>query len=173
MVKFDISSNNLRAEGGKALAAGLKGNPVIMELNISSNSLGKDSGDYGGSDDISGVTAIADAIPDMGALSRTISKNRVPSSRFQELPPHVDGKGLKGKVARFEGRNVKIVQSFKKGQQLSIEWDEPKDKGALTKLTFGDKQVVTMTTEMTEADFSGKLESHEALIVAAFLPKCT
>jgi hypothetical protein len=47
------------------------------------------------------------------------------------------------------------------------------DMGALTKLTFGDKQVVTMTTEMTEADFSGKLRSYEAQIVAAFLPKCT
>jgi hypothetical protein len=44
---------------------------------------------------------------------------------------------------------------------------------ALTKLTFGDKQVVTMTTEMTEANFTGKLESYEAQIVAAFLPKCT
>jgi hypothetical protein len=44
---------------------------------------------------------------------------------------------------------------------------------ALTKLTFGDKPVVNMTTEMTEASFSGKLESYEAQIVAAFLPKCT
>jgi hypothetical protein len=44
---------------------------------------------------------------------------------------------------------------------------------ALTKLTFGDKQVVTMTTEMTEASFSWKLKSYEAQIVAAFLPKCT
>ena len=43
---------------------------------------------------------------------------------------------------------------------------------ALAKLTFGDKQVVTMTTEMTEANFSGKLKSYEAQIVAAFLPKC-
>jgi hypothetical protein len=45
--------------------------------------------------------------------------------------------------------------------------------GALTKLTFGDKQVVTMmTTEMTEANFSGELESYEAQIVAAVIPKC-
>jgi hypothetical protein len=44
---------------------------------------------------------------------------------------------------------------------------------AMTSLTFGDKQVITMTTEMTEANFSGKLKSHEARIVAAFLPKCT
>jgi hypothetical protein len=54
--------------------------------------------------------------------------------------------------------------------------------GALTSFTFGDKQcrlyccgmgALTMTTEMTEADFSWKLEPHEAQIVAAFLPKCT
>jgi hypothetical protein len=44
----------------------------------------------------------------------------------------------------------------------------------MSKLTFGDKQqVVTMTTDMTEANFSGKLKSYEAQIVAAFLPKCT
>ena len=47
------------------------------------------------------------------------------------------------------------------------------DMGAMSKLTFGDKQVVTMTTDMTEANFGGKLKSYEALIVAAFLPKCT
>jgi hypothetical protein len=66
MTKFDISSNLFRAEGGKALAAGLKGNQVIAELNISNNYLGVNS--YGNCD-TSGVTAIADAIPDMGALA--------------------------------------------------------------------------------------------------------
>jgi hypothetical protein len=45
--------------------------------------------------------------------------------------------------------------------------------GALSSFTFGDKQAVTMTTVMTDANFSGKLESCEAQIVAAFLPKCT
>jgi hypothetical protein len=30
-----------------------------------------------------------------------------------------------------------------------------------------------MTTAMTEANFSGKLYSHEAQMVAAFLPQCT
>ena len=44
--------------------------------------------------------------------------------------------------------------------------------GALATITFGDKQAVTMTTTMTEADFSGKLKGYEAQIVAAFLPKC-
>jgi hypothetical protein len=48
----------------------------------------------------------------------------------------------------------------------------PSDNRALMKLTFGDKQVVIMTTEMTEANFSGKLKGYEAQIVAAFLPTC-
>jgi hypothetical protein len=43
----------------------------------------------------------------------------------------------------------------------------------MSELTFGDKEVVTMTIDMTEADFSGKLYPWEAHIVAAFLPKCT
>jgi hypothetical protein len=45
--------------------------------------------------------------------------------------------------------------------------------GALSSFTFGEKQVVTMTAVMTDANFSGKLKSYEAQIVAAFLPKCT
>ena len=66
MTKFDISSNDIRAEGGKALAAGLKGNQMITELNISSNGLGQIA-PY--QDDTSGVIAIADAIKDMGPCS--------------------------------------------------------------------------------------------------------
>jgi hypothetical protein len=48
-----------------------------------------------------------------------------------------------------------------------------KDMGAMTSFTFGDTQVITMTTDMTEANFSGKLGSYEVQLVAAFLPKCT
>jgi hypothetical protein len=76
---------------------------------------------------------------------------------------------------------------FKTGTQQT-QWEHPADKTpvgaitlanaisdmeALTKLTFGDMEVVTMTTEITVANFSGKLRSYEAQIVAAFLPKCT
>jgi hypothetical protein len=73
MTKFDVSSNDIRPDGGKALAAGLKGNQVITELNISNNSLGIKS-DF--RTDTSGIIAIADAIPDMRALlSLDISSN--------------------------------------------------------------------------------------------------
>jgi hypothetical protein len=66
--KLDISDCNLFAEGGKALAAGLKGNQAITELNVSNNILGMDS-DHDG--DISGIIAIADVIGD-GALYRSL-----------------------------------------------------------------------------------------------------
>jgi hypothetical protein len=53
----------------------------------------------------------------------------------------------------------------------------------LSKFTLGDAlagsaashrdQAVTMTTEMTEANFGGRLKQYETQLVASFLPKCT
>ena len=46
-------------------------------------------------------------------------------------------------------------------------------KGAMTTITFGGKQAVTMKADMTKADLSGKqLGASGAIIAAAFLPKC-
>jgi hypothetical protein len=64
---LSLQSNNLWAEGGKALAEGLKGNRVITGLNISENNLGRDGSS--GDPDTSGVTAIANVIQDMRAMS--------------------------------------------------------------------------------------------------------
>ena len=48
-----------------------------------------------------------------------------------------------------------------------------KNNGALETITFGDEQAVTMTADITEADFSSNnLGTPGAMIVAAFLPKC-
>jgi hypothetical protein len=66
MTSLNLASNKLCADGGKALAKGLKGNTVITELDISSNNLDENS-DY--EPDMSGVIALADAIPDMRALT--------------------------------------------------------------------------------------------------------
>ena len=47
-------------------------------------------------------------------------------------------------------------------------------KGALETITFGTYGAVTMKTDMTKGDFSGKgLGASGAIIVAAFLPKCS
>jgi hypothetical protein len=75
LTKFDISNCGLRAEGGKALAVALKGNDVMTELNVAGNELGLKSD---GSNCDTGIIAIADAIPDMGALtSLDISGNGI------------------------------------------------------------------------------------------------
>jgi Ran GTPase-activating protein (RanGAP) involved in mRNA processing and transport len=75
LVKFTISDNNLRAEGGKALAKALKNNTIMKELNIAKNYLGYDAN---GCDDMSGVIAISNAIPTMGALKKLLmAKNRI------------------------------------------------------------------------------------------------
>jgi hypothetical protein len=92
--KFDISFNDIRAEGGKALAAGLQGNQVITELNISGNILGYS---FDEDADTSGIIAIADAIPDMEALTTLdISSSSIGgctefrSSRFIATPEGVE-----------------------------------------------------------------------------------
>jgi hypothetical protein len=66
LTMFDISKNELMAEVGKALAEALNGNQVMTELNIGSNKLAVNT--YSESD-MSGVNALADVIPGMGALS--------------------------------------------------------------------------------------------------------
>ena len=61
LVKIDISKNNFRAEGGKALAKALEGNQVIKQLMIANN-------EFCFEGDVSGVIAISNSIPTMGAL---------------------------------------------------------------------------------------------------------
>jgi hypothetical protein len=114
---LSLQNNTLCAAGGKALAEGLKDNQVITQLNISSNRLGyKTSSSYDGTD-MSGVIALADVIPDMGALS---------SLTFSG-------------VQYWNGRK-------------------------------NTEDAVTITTAMTDADFSGKhLGSPGAIILAAWL----
>ena len=69
MTKIDISNNKLCAAGGKALAGALTGNQVLAELNLAANSLGlvKEHGIQ--HSDMSGVIAISNTIPTMGALT--------------------------------------------------------------------------------------------------------
>ena len=57
----------------RALAEGLKGNQVIKELNFSDSNLGSNFND---ATDTSGIVAIADVIPGMGAMtSLNLSSN--------------------------------------------------------------------------------------------------
>ena len=68
LAKFDISRNGLCAAGGKAIVKDLKHNHNMTELNLAGNNLGKVGTQYNAAADMSGVIAISDAIPTMGAL---------------------------------------------------------------------------------------------------------
>jgi hypothetical protein len=68
LTSLDLSKNRLCAKGTKILAEALKRNQIMTALNISSNDM-----TYGGKGkghgDISGVAALAGAIPGMGAMT--------------------------------------------------------------------------------------------------------
>ena len=77
LAKFNISNNHLRSPGAKALATALQGNSVLTDLNLSSNNLAWHEKD-GAGNDISGIIAISNAIPTMGALVKLdMSANRI------------------------------------------------------------------------------------------------
>ena len=82
MTKFDISSNDLCAEGTKLLAAALKGNQIVTELNIPSNNM-----TYGSAwGDMSGIIALANVISDMGALSLlNLTDNSIGGARVKRM----------------------------------------------------------------------------------------
>jgi hypothetical protein len=65
LAMFDISENDLSAGGCKAIVGALKGNSTLTELNVAETYMTYGS-DWG---DMSAVIALADAIPDMGALT--------------------------------------------------------------------------------------------------------
>jgi hypothetical protein len=72
-------------------------------------------------------------------------------------------------LAEFYGTGIHFVKAFTPG--LS-------DNGTILKITFSgdrrDSKPVTMESSMVEADFGGKgLGISGAIMVAAFLPKCT
>jgi hypothetical protein len=75
MTKFDISIHDMGFRGGEPLAAGLKGNQVITELNLSNR--GSDNGLQ-----LPGIVALADVIPNMGAMTslNLASNNLYPPS---------------------------------------------------------------------------------------------
>jgi hypothetical protein len=66
LLSLDVSSNPLRVEGTKLLAKVLESNQTMTSLNISSNSMTYDGKKDG---NMSGVAALADVIPGMGALT--------------------------------------------------------------------------------------------------------
>jgi hypothetical protein len=75
LLSLDISRNNLRVEGTKLLAKAIESNQTMTSLSISSNDVTY-NGSHSG--DMSGVAALADVLPGMGALTTLdISTNKL------------------------------------------------------------------------------------------------
>jgi hypothetical protein len=182
------------ASGAIMLAAEINRTEMLTSLNLSSNCLTGDNGDDMSGNMLNppvhdmirytkpitcypftGVAALANAIPDMRAiLSLNLLQNDISIDQAKALTSilkeHPTLKSLCGNAGDETELDISGNEMGEDGAIMLAA--EIADNGTLTKLTFGNKQVVTMTTEMTEANFSGKLKSYEAQIVAAFLPKC-
>jgi hypothetical protein len=178
LTSLDISETDLYAEGTKLLAAALKSNQIMTALNISSNAMTFDGEDFS---DMSGVAALADAIPGMGALLVLSLQN----NEFFDAGGKALAEGLKDNQVITE---LNIASNrlgcktgfYSDGADMSgiiALADVIPDMRAMSKFTFsGDEswsKPVTMETTMTEADFSSKdLGISGGMLVAAFLPKC-
>jgi Ran GTPase-activating protein (RanGAP) involved in mRNA processing and transport len=123
-----------RVLGTKLLAEALTGNQIMTELNLSSNHMTADG--------LSGVVALADAIPDMGALLfLDISDNQLaPESGWIRVDYHgfkaagdmVDYNGVQCPVSSKFGRVYKVQDI----SGISALADAIKDNGALSVLSL-------------------------------------
>jgi hypothetical protein len=179
------------AEFAVALSPGIADNGAISVLNLAQNNLGELVLSGGWAEDYDrvtyatvykhtdgrqqsdnpgkpeGIIAIANAIPDMRAMtSLNLASNRIGSEGAKHVAEAI-------KVSVLLWLFWYQFHAHLTNGSTAVVCHCPQDMGVMTSLTFGDRQVITMTAEMTEANFSGKLESHEAQMVAAFLPKCT
>jgi hypothetical protein len=119
---------------------------------------------------------IANDIIDMGGISSVnLLKNDIGVAQAEDLVNILKDHPTLESLCGNKGNETALDMSGKmKGAADAIMLvAEIIDNGAVLKLTFGERQVVTMTTVMTEANFGGKLMSYEVQIVAAFLPQCT
>ena len=122
---------------------------------------------------------IANDINDMGALTKLdMSKNDIATKKAGKAL----GEALKGNTVLKELVVCKLIGGRYFNDFDSRGFTEEISKGlsgngAILKFTFSgndDSKSVTMETTMAVADFSGKgLGVSGAIMVAAFLPKCT
>jgi hypothetical protein len=143
--------------------------------------LGYEQDEYPGEVRPFGLIALANAIPGMRALtSLDISKNELFAEGTMLLAEALKGNQIMTALNISSNRvTYDGYGNYKEMAGVTALVDAMPGMGALVKLEFGDDGIVggmpgiTMTTDMTEANFSGKLKSYEAQIVVAFLHKCT
>ena len=135
-VKFDISNSNVCAAGGKALAAALNANQVMTELNLACNSLGLVK-QFSGAD-LSGVIAISDAIPTMGALVKfTFGGDAyLDTKQMKMVTPEPATLEVGMTEADLSNKNLGAG-----GAVIVGAWISHKDNGALTSLDISSNNI--------------------------------
>jgi hypothetical protein len=184
LLVLSLKKNSLGIkDAGAAIGEMLKMNSVLKELDLSDNFVR--GGDSIISTDNHKYHRLRSSLHEFGqGISTGLASNRA----LTKLDISKNDLGAEGGMALAAGlKGNQVIAELNIGSNLlGLNPDGSADTSnvvaianvigdmrAMTKLTFGDKQVITMTTEMTEANFSGKLSTNEAKIVAAFLPKCT
>jgi Ran GTPase-activating protein (RanGAP) involved in mRNA processing and transport len=173
---LSLKKNSLcTKDAGKALAQALAGNTTLRELDVSDNQ--SPAGNLSARDGPGFAQELAVGIRDNGAISYdTITRESLTAFYMQHNPDKtacVDAILANGKTLQER----LDVQQKKYGNHAEVTTIK-KAKGAISKFTFSgdhfDSKPVTMETSMVEADFGGKgLGLSGAIMVAAFLPKCT
>jgi Ran GTPase-activating protein (RanGAP) involved in mRNA processing and transport len=150
LTKFDISKTEIRAEGGKLLAAGLKGNQGIIELNIADNQLGWDANVDA---DMSGIIALADVIPGMGALSVTnVMGNWIGKEQLAKLQEIMRSKPNLVSLCGIadDATEADLSSLGMDADDAAILASELPDKGALTTLDFSRNSIPSKQEEEIE-----------------------
>ena len=130
MLKFDIGANRLCAAGTKAVAEALKDNQTMTELNISDNCM--DWKDWESeAPDMSGVIAISDAIPTMGALAKLTFGG---DGTYRPYEPVTLEVGMA--EANLSNKNLGAG-----GAIIVGAWISHKDNGALTSLNISSNSL--------------------------------
>jgi hypothetical protein len=146
LTSLDISDNGLYAEGTKLLAEALKSNQIMTALNISSNEMTYAGVRYVGDEhfgDMSGVAALGDNMPGMGALtSLDISSNGIVSGTWMDPPRNdlkvgdmVDG-NLISEIDEDDGQVYVVYLSGIKAVANAI-----KDMRAMTSLNLASNDI--------------------------------
>jgi hypothetical protein len=175
LTKFDISENTLCAGGAKALTEGLKCNQVMTEIDISNNYLVKVC-KYGDAD-MSGITMLADAIPDMGALSSAnLLRNSIPVEQAQVLLKIMRAKEKLTTLCGLSGEETELDfsgQDLGAGDTVLIA-NDISDMGTLSLLSLKDNGLGTkdagevigdmlkMNSVLKKLDLSGNYVSKSA-----------
>ena len=165
MTSLNVSNNDIRAEGTKTFAEAFKNNQTMTKLDISSNNIGN----WG---EMSGVTAISDAIPTMGALVTTnILGNRIGKdqlSKLQEImKAHPTLVSLCGIADNTTEANLSGLGMD--ADDAAVLADELPAKGALTSLNMSDNQLIGGYQD-DDGEWISDMTGIEAL--AAAIPTC-